>query len=1465
MTQIRSFSRQRRRSDARLKAKQKRFASTISGRFQEKPLVFEAARVNGATVAIGGHFYPGYIGTDTAKVVNKGRPAAARYEAVDGSANAALSRAQQQIATGGGGGSAIPADVQSLITAAMSQHASKDYIEAHPTDDPNVNRSGIYYSFNFGIVGGLGNDESKNILDALNRIGQAGGGTLILRSRGDGTDPIQLDGLASIYYNNVRLICHSPIALGKLGGLRIMGAYDEIGPREGDLGLALRDTSFTDDDGRTVLPLRTGHGAYLSIGDRIVVRGENDKSGLALYKDEAYVYAVDGDDVTLTEELENTYEDTYPDSDWEPDKTTGSTVYIVRYAAFPDDIPPGTVEIVFPDADVEGFEPGDYVVLRDDRTENDYNPAAIRGNGLPYLNPACYEITRIVSMESNDGNTTVTFAESTRHPFSAAAHGGMSRLLPVTHSSIEAPNVYYYEEQINRKAHPISVTYSAHCRLDRCHVDGSGGQRGHVRISYCYWTTANDVSVTNPKFVDSGDGYGLGIYYSRYCDVINSHFTGCRHSILFQLATQCSAINNFSVDDRISGIDIHGVNSIGILIANNVITRSNRHTGDSTRGAGILVGNTSHCIGDHDVLVVGNLISGYDSPNCSALEFIPASTGVTFQANKISDCYNGARMQLNSKQCTPVQTAINVNIVGNTFSRCSNRCIAITAQPTYDGSNSLGKIEGLLIKGNISEQNARHFEVTGANGATRIRIEDNSIMAPVSSSGRHAIEVTGATGVEIVRNTVTGANRGVRVASCTDARVTHNELDGTTEDVPFTDGGSNTGLEVDLNTPYSGGGGGGGGDLDSSMFTAKGDLLAGTGAGSGAKLSTPGNNYILSSNSSETTGLKWLPLANVGNSSSITVNLTVDDGYLRADLVDTISNSYLANVAEATIKGRAVGSGTGKPVDLTADQALAILQTASGWATAFAGDYVPTTGGTGIGSLTLANDAVLSTDFVRARDTSGLKIQNLASTGWLVRNSDGWLVADATVGLSADVVRTTTLRAIASTSLRIVEQNGGTGWTIEDSTGYLVSDNNVGMKTESVAARDGSGLRLTEQAGKGFSIQNTNGHLIADSGVDVRAEVVRTDHLRALTTAGLRLSDTNNSKGWLIQNTTGYLIADDGVALVADIVQAVDNFLGNQIVSPGALTVTTASASDEILRLRHTQSNGNPYLSFYQASTRRGYIRYQDTNDTLQLVSEYGPVTLAGGSGGSSTQRLSVDPTGARFGGVNARYLVDIGDSAENSAIHGPNTIFFVSRNGFTRASVRNSTNDTEIQVAAGTTDVRIGSITNHPLAFTHNNNVIAQVTGSGLSVTGDLSLTGNIIFSFGATLTAFNLAADNVVGTPVTWPSSVISYQSGYSGYIGFRRFGDQVFIRGATTFSKSSSATYTLSGVLIGTINSSVYRPSAPMVKPGVIVYTPGSQVSPCFVSFADGGDITVYANAAPAGAHAIHVALSPFSTWF
>lgn len=88
----------------------------------------------------------------------------------------------------------------------------------------------------------------------------------------------------------------------------------------------------------------------------------------------------------------------------------------------------------------------------------------------------------------------------------------------------------------------------------------------------------------------------------------------------------------------------------------------------------------------------------------------------------------------------------------------------------------------------------------------------------------------------------------------------------------------------------------------------------------------------------------------------------------------SITNAKLANMAQATIKGRAAGAGAGVPVDLTASQVRTILNVADG-ATAFnpavPGPIGGTTPGAGTFTSLASADSVAISDMTDAWNDSG--------------------------------------------------------------------------------------------------------------------------------------------------------------------------------------------------------------------------------------------------------------------------------------------------------------------------------------------------------------------------------------------------------------------------------------------------------------------------------------------------------------
>lgn len=67
--------------------------------------------------------------------------------------------------------------------------------------------------------------------------------------------------------------------------------------------------------------------------------------------------------------------------------------------------------------------------------------------------------------------------------------------------------------------------------------------------------------------------------------------------------------------------------------------------------------------------------------------------------------------------------------------------------------------------------------------------------------------------------------------------------------------------------------------------------------------------------------------ANIGTTADGTSNYAARRDHVHAVADGSLANAKLANMAEATVKGRAAGAGTGAPQDLTAGQAAAIIGT----------------------------------------------------------------------------------------------------------------------------------------------------------------------------------------------------------------------------------------------------------------------------------------------------------------------------------------------------------------------------------------------------------------------------------------------------------------------------------------------------------------------------------------------------------
>lgn len=644
----------------------------------------------------------------------------------------------------------------------------------------------VYSARDFGFIGGADREESKSLNRALTECGLRGGGVVVVKSLADG-DPIFLDKPVQIEHSNVTLLVLSPIIFAHGGFLRISGGYEEI--RRTELGqvdlIAISVDTFKDPETQNLaFTTRPGEGQYLRVGDRVTLRGENDAVGNAIEKQTVTIAKIDGDTVVSTDEPENgiIFRAKYPESAWIPDHTTGTTVSIVVYSAFTED--KTGPNVFYGDVDDGSkFKRGDLLYVSDARLERDVmfpEPATLKS-------AAVMEHAKVSSVEGN----RVFFDRVLLREYLKSYKGGVSKLRAIFNSHIITNDISWKTPQESRKSPAVSINFGDKCSVQVASMRGEMGRLGTgIRVAYSYDCTVANSQIFNAARYESAEGYGIVLYYSTYSRITKCVATGNRHNYLVQTTTSCDIIENVSTDDYISGIDLHGAGAINTRILNNRVTRSNKHTPDSTKGGGIRNGNTSHMIGDHGTLIANNYIEGYnDTLEAAAIDVSPSSQNVVVRDNHVMDCSIGFRHYKVHTRATVDQIARNILVMGNTFQRCTK--LIVTDKDPHSW------FEDLTLIDNISMDNASHFRVQDVPKVTMI---GNKIINPRNTAGSWGFDVKNCQDLYATDNLAKDANKGFRVENCPNGKVVKNLLDFTRDNEPFRANGANPGLINKANT-----------------------------------------------------------------------------------------------------------------------------------------------------------------------------------------------------------------------------------------------------------------------------------------------------------------------------------------------------------------------------------------------------------------------------------------------------------------------------------------------------------------------------------------------------------------------------------------------------------------------------------------------------------------------------------------
>lgn len=157
----------------------------------------------------------------------------------------------------------------------------------------------------------------------------------------------------------------------------------------------------------------------------------------------------------------------------------------------------------------------------------------------------------------------------------------------------------------------------------------------------------------------------------------------------------------------------------------------------------------------------------------------------------------------------------------------------------------------------------------------------------------------------------------------------------------------------------------------------------GTGGSEHPNATTSVSGFMSSSDKTKLDGIATAATANSGSASIIDVSGSFQRAALTGDVTSAqnsntttisngaVSNSKIADMVQATIKGRAAGAGTGAPVDLTAAQVRTIINVADG-ATANVGTV------TSVG-LTVPAGMIVSGSPVTDAGTLGVSVDNAAT------------------------------------------------------------------------------------------------------------------------------------------------------------------------------------------------------------------------------------------------------------------------------------------------------------------------------------------------------------------------------------------------------------------------------------------------------------------------------------------------------
>lgn len=544
-------------------------------------------------------------------------------------------------------------ETPSILAAGTSAGNTPLLIGAEPGGQGRLRFSGLTVmgidATQHGVEKDVEEDQAQNLEDLANWVSAAGGGTIWFPS-GD----YYFD-IACNLPSNIRLKGQGQSSvrfmMGAQGIIRTAGnyAFDEE-----YVNARLRSTTAS---GTNVWHIDTGHaGGVISRftpGSKWRVRGAGGGDIEVRDRIDITVDSTDGvDDVTSIQNADVDYlvswsAGSYPEAAayealyGETDYTYLDKFVMSLLLADADRGVDQTITIATDEA--SPYTVGGYYLLADDQEEIDVaGTLHNRGN---------IEIVQISEKADLGGNVTeLTLAAPVSRNFRIADGAALYQIEWVENVVLEDIDFVSYEIPTPAPASRVPMIEMRFVKNWECknlRFDGEApdqmGRRGN--IYRCYYSVHG--GFTNcfgsyPGYTGSGEGYIFSMYNSRdvWCD--KCHAVGGRHNYLTQVGTDIRFTNSVSYDCKISDIDGHGVNEVGLTIANMTIKQSELRSDSANASvAAIRLGNTAHPLGTHDVTITNVNIFGNGSTDSRGIDIVPPSSHILINGVKMYQVYDG--------------------------------------------------------------------------------------------------------------------------------------------------------------------------------------------------------------------------------------------------------------------------------------------------------------------------------------------------------------------------------------------------------------------------------------------------------------------------------------------------------------------------------------------------------------------------------------------------------------------------------------------------------------------------------------------------------------------------------------------------------------------------------------------------------------------------------------------------------